>query len=69
MTVRVFFTSLLEATEALLIVLQDARTTSYEYSFGSLSAKQVLSSGLILSGEIEELLGLLKDAGLLNVVD
>ena len=64
MTVRVFFNSLADAVEALLIVLNDARTSAHAYSFGSLSAKQVLASGLILSGEVEEVLSKLDDAGL-----
>ena len=64
MIVRVMFTSLSEVLEALLIVLNDARSTQYDYSFGSTSAQQVLASGLILRGEIDDVLSKLDDAGL-----
>lgn len=52
-SVRYFFDSLETAVEALLMVLEDARTTNLSYSFGSLSAQQVFSSGLMLVGEVE----------------
>jgi hypothetical protein len=52
---RFLFDSLEAAVEALLITLEDARETVYEYSFGSLSADQVYASGLSIIGEAEEI--------------
>lgn len=49
---RFFFDSLQSATEGLLLVLLDARTTDSQYQFSGLSAKQILVSGLLLEGEI-----------------
>ena len=54
-SVRFFFDSLDVAVEALVIVLEDARETDKEYSFGSLSAQQVLASGLVLVGDAKHL--------------
>lgn len=51
---RIMFHSLESAVEGLLTVLEDARETIFEYSFGALSAEQVYSSGLVLIGEISE---------------
>lgn len=51
---RIMFDSLESAVEGLLIVLEDARETVFNYSFGSLSTEQVYASGLMLIGEIEE---------------
>lgn len=53
-TTRFYFESLETAALGLLTVLEDARVTTATYSFGSLSADQVLASGLILVGDIEE---------------
>lgn len=53
---RVLFDSLESAVEGLLTVLEDARETVFNYQFGSLSADQVYASGLILIGEIDEVL-------------
>lgn len=53
-SVRFFFSSLEDAAQALLTVLEDAETTKAEYVIGGLSAKTVLSSGLLLQGDIEQ---------------
>lgn len=53
-TTRFFFENLETAALGLITVLEDARTTKTVYSFGSLSADQVLASGLLLVGDIEE---------------
>lgn len=53
-SLRFHFDSLDAAAEGLLAVLDDARSGTAEYRFGSLSAKQVLSSGLMLEGDITE---------------
>lgn len=55
-TSRVLFDSLADAAAGLLIVLDDARTTKHHYQFGSLSAEQVYASGLLLIGEVDEVL-------------
>jgi hypothetical protein len=52
---RFIFTEPSAAAEALLTVLEDARSTDKDYSFGSLSVDQVMASGLSLIGEIEEI--------------
>ncbi len=54
-SVRFFCDSLETAVEVLIIVLEDARETDKEYSFGSLSAQQVLSSGLLIIGDAQHL--------------
>lgn len=54
-SVRLFFNNLDSAVEALIITLEDARVTEKQYSFGSLSAQQVLSSGLLLVGDVQHL--------------
>lgn len=51
---RFYFDSLEAAAQALLTVILDARATDSEYSFGGLSANSLLTSGLILEGDIEE---------------
>lgn len=54
-SVRVFFENVDEAIEALLICLEDARTTDKSYSFGSLSYDQIMASGLIIIGDAQHL--------------
>lgn len=56
LSVRYFFDTQEGAVEALLLLLEDARTTDKYYEFGSLSADQILASGLILRGDIHDLL-------------
>lgn len=51
-TTRFFFDGLPVAVKALGIVLADARVTTAKYTFGGLSAQQILMSGLILEGDI-----------------
>ena len=55
-TVRFFFDSLDGAVEALILLLEDARASDKDYSLGSLSADQVLTSGLLLMGDAEHLI-------------
>lgn len=52
--VRFFFLDIASAVEALLTVLEDARDTKHDYTFGSMSAKQVMASGLMIVGDAEE---------------
>lgn len=51
---RFFFDTLQAAAEGLLTVVLHARVSEDRYRFGGLSAAQVLASGLILEGEIDE---------------
>lgn len=53
-TTTFHFDSLEAAAGGLLEVIQDARYTKTFYKFGGLTAQQVLSSGLRLSGDISE---------------
>lgn len=52
-TIRFFFSSLESAVTALILVLEDARKTDKNYIFGSLSAQQILASGLMLAGDAQ----------------
>lgn len=52
-SIRFFFSSLEDAAQALLTVLTDAQSTSVYYQIGGLSASSVLSSGLLLLGDID----------------
>lgn len=60
-SVRFFFDSLDVAVEALITVLEDARETDKDYSFGSLSTQQIMSSGLILVGDAQHIADRLKE--------
>lgn len=51
---RIMFDTLESAVEGLLVILEDARETVFDYRFGSLSAEQVYASGLMVIGEAEE---------------
>lgn len=51
---RFYFDTLEAAAQALLTVVLDARSSEHEYRFGGLSANSLLTSGLILEGDIEE---------------
>lgn len=51
---RFYFDGLDAAAQALLTVILHARDTEDEYRFGGLSAEAILTSGLILEGQIEE---------------
>lgn len=53
-SVRFFFDSLESAVDALITVMEDARDTDKVYEFGSLSAKQILASGLVIRGEASQ---------------
>lgn len=56
---RFFFDSAEGAAEALLAVLDDARTTSSEYRFGPTAFEQAYASGLTIEGDIEKVSSLL----------
>lgn len=58
---RIFFDTLEGAVRALTLILTDARETNKDYSFGSLSVKQVMASGLMLTGDAEEILTSLRE--------
>lgn len=59
-SVRIIFDSSEAATEALIAVLEDARETDKDYSFGSLSVSQIMASGLLLIGDASHLSDKLK---------
>lgn len=61
-TTRFFFDSIGSAAEGLLTVLEDAREAdSSSYEFGFLSAQQVFTSGLVLTGRILSITTKLED--------
>jgi hypothetical protein len=60
MRARFIFDSLESAAYGLETVLVDARETKSEYLFAGLSASQILKSGLILEGDITEIVEKLK---------
>lgn len=53
-TVRIMFDSLAAAADGLIVVLEDARETGRHYEFGGLDVQQVLASGLLLTGDVED---------------
>lgn len=53
-TARYLFDSLGSAADGLITVLKDARDSKLQYSFGGLSAQEILSSGLVLQGDLSE---------------
>lgn len=55
-TVRFHFDSLLGATRGLIAVLVDAATSEREYRFTGLSPASILRSGLVLEGDVADLL-------------
>lgn len=57
---RFLFDSFLAAAEGLITVLMDARTTSKDYTFSGLNAMQVRTSGLVLTGDIEDIVAKLE---------
>ncbi len=44
------------AAEALVVVLENARSTKKDYRFGPINAESVMRTGLYLEGNIEEVL-------------
>lgn len=54
-SVRYVFSSYASAAEALLTVLEDARTTQRSYTFTGLSPDKILRYGLHLSGEVSDI--------------
>lgn len=59
-TVRITCDSYLSAASALLLVFQDARVTRRTYRFTGLSPRSVLRSGLLLEGEVADILNSIK---------
>jgi len=55
-SVRFTFDSLLGATQGLIAVLLDAATSEREYRFSGLSPAQIKHSGLLLEGDVADLL-------------
>lgn len=65
-----YFDSQEAATMALLAILLDAKKTDKIYSFGPLSAEQILASGLRIEGDIAVILKMLeKIPGVLSQKD
>jgi hypothetical protein len=60
-TTRFYFDSIEAAAAGLLTVLLDARTTEHSYSITGLDATSVFTSGLILTGEIAEVVAKVED--------
>ncbi len=54
-TVRFTFLTYLGAAEALLATLEDARKTDKSYRITGLSPENIVVSGLVLEGEIDEI--------------
>lgn len=54
-TARFTFSSLLGAAQALLMVLEDARSTTHPYRFTGLSPDRVLKAGLLLEGDVDDI--------------
>lgn len=52
---RFIFDSFTAAAMALITVLEDARGTTKNYTFSGLNAMQIRTSGLVLTGEIEDI--------------
>lgn len=55
-TVRFFFDTYEAAAAGLLTVLLDARETKHFYRFGGLDARSIFNSGLVIEGEILEVM-------------
>lgn len=60
-TQRFMFDSVEAASEALATVLQDARTSKVFYQFYELTPEAVMSSGLLLAGDLENIAPKLED--------
>lgn len=54
-SVRFTFSTYLGAVQALLIVLEDARTTNHFYRITGLSPAGILSSGMLLEGDVDDI--------------
>ncbi len=54
-TARFYFDSYQSAAGGILAVLLDARTTDKTYRFTGLSVQDVLTSGLVITGEITDI--------------
>jgi hypothetical protein len=55
------FDTLEAAADGLATVLTDARETDKYYTFAGISAEQILKSGLILEGDLEEVVDKLQN--------
>jgi hypothetical protein len=60
-TARFTFTTYLAAAEALLVVMMHARTTKQKYRITGRSPERILTLGLLLEGEIDEVSELVAD--------
>jgi hypothetical protein len=58
---RIMFDSLASAVEGLRMVLKYARTCEETFTFGPLTAQQILASGLHLSGSTNKIRAMLDD--------
>lgn len=54
-SVRFSFDSYMGAVEALLLVVEDARTTYKFYTFKGLTPGSVLRNGLLLEGQVDDI--------------
>jgi hypothetical protein len=59
-SLRFIFDSIESAARALELVLLDARVTKLKYRITGLSAQQILQSGILLTGELDEVAAKLK---------
>lgn len=53
-TARFTFSTYMGALEGLILVLEDARTTTKKYQITGLSAGRIIKEGLLLEGDIDE---------------
>ena len=54
-SVRFHFTSFMAAAEALLLVIEDARSTESFYTITGLSPDKILKHGLLLEGDVADI--------------
>lgn len=54
-TVRFRFRTYLSSAEALLLVLEDARTTKDSYRITGITPEAILKDGLVLEGQIDNI--------------
>jgi hypothetical protein len=53
-TTRWMFDSLEAAASGLIVILENARTTAHRYTIEGLSAEVALQSGVVLTGEVDD---------------
>lgn len=54
-SVRILFESMEDATQALIMILEHSRESGQDYTFGSLSPDQILTSGLLIIGDADDI--------------